>query len=220
MPRALVRPLGHRLLIVGLRAGLRGANRPGALHRRLCRPICSMTRHPARLRTRDLSGSSDDGLELWIPGSPTACAAFRPQNKPLPSRSRRCRTFLTHEIAAMTPPARDRRAGPHRPRHRREVLGAGRARSHRHRGSHMIWESSAVSSYHCRATTRTPEVLTPDRCFARCSPTAGLSRRHRLEQASTFSASLVRRENRVEHLHDDTRVYDHGGPEQRSCRPP
>src|SRR5882724_3512304 len=96
-------PLGARLLIVGLAPGLRGANRTG-------RPFTgdyagdllydTLIRHGFARGT--YQARPDDGLELVDTRIANGVRCVPPQNKPLPVEIATCRTFLTHEIAAMT----------------------------------------------------------------------------------------------------------------------
>jgi uracil-DNA glycosylase len=94
--------LDARLLVVGLAPGLRGANRTG-------RPFTGdsagdllyQTLIEFGFATGAYGASVDDGLRLVSCAITNAVRCVPPQNKPMPSEIKSCRSFLAATIAAL-----------------------------------------------------------------------------------------------------------------------
>jgi uracil-DNA glycosylase family 4 len=101
-PVTAVGPLSARILIVGLAPGLRGANATG-------RPftgdsaggyLYSMLGRFG-LATGAYANHADDGVLLHDVRITNAVRCVPPANKPTAAEAKKCRPFLSHEIAAM-----------------------------------------------------------------------------------------------------------------------
>ena len=155
-------PIDARLLIVGLAPGLKGANRTG-------RPFTgdyagellysSLKKHGLARGT--YQQRADDGFELVGCRISNAVRCVPPQNKPLPTEIKTCRTFLAAEIEAMP--------------HLRAILSLGQI-SHNsvldtlnvkkkehpfaHGARYKHEKLTLLSSYHCSRYNTNTGVLT------------------------------------------------------------
>jgi len=171
-----VAPFGsarHRLLIVGLAPGLRGANRTG-------RPFTGdhagilliRTLHAHGFATRADSVSADDGLRLVNCRISNAVKCLPPGNKPLPAEVRRCNRYLERELAVLPPGAVVIALGAIA--HAAVLLGYGlkpAALAFAHGAEHPLPRERVLrDSYHCSRQNTNTRRLTPamfDRVFAR-----------------------------------------------------
>lgn len=151
-----------RLLIVGLAPGLHGANKTG-------RPFTgdyagvllyeTLLKHG--LAKGSYGASTSDGLELVDCMITNAVRCVPPENKPLPSEIRTCRSFLSAQIGELP--------------HLRAVLALGKiahdsildalsARKafhpFRHGAHYEIGKLAVIASYHCSRYNTNTGVLT------------------------------------------------------------
>jgi len=153
-----------RLLIVGLAPGLHGANRTG---RPFTGDYAGDLLYPTLIRhglaRGDYLESANDGLELVETAITNAVRCVPPQNKPLPSEIKSCRTFLNGLITTMP--------------HLRVVLALGKiahdsvcdalaVTKSKHRFAHGAQfergKITLVSSYHCSRYNTNTGVLNQD----------------------------------------------------------
>jgi len=94
--------LDARLLVVGLAPGLRGANRTGRpFTGDFAGDLLYETLIEFGFATGAYGASIDDGLRLVSCVIANAVRCVPPQNKPMPSEIKSCRSFLAATIAAM-----------------------------------------------------------------------------------------------------------------------
>ena len=94
--------LDARLLVVGLAPGLRGANRTGRpFTGDFAGDLLYETLIEFGFATGAYGASIDDGLQLVSCVIANAVRCVPPQNKPMPSEIKSCRSFLAATIAAL-----------------------------------------------------------------------------------------------------------------------
>ncbi len=170
--------LDARLLVVGLAPGLRGANRTGRpFTGDFAGDLLYETLIEFGLATGAYGASIDDGLQLVSSVITNAVRCVPPQNKPMPSEIKSCRSFLAATIAALPDLCAIVALGriahelvvrafglkpaafpfAHGAEH---VLVAGETARHRFQaGAAAIW---LVDSYHCSRYNTNTGVLTQE----------------------------------------------------------